>query len=106
MTRQRLALIATALLCVACTPGQSRVPSESLQTVPKVTGESVADARNELESAGFLVQIVPVGATPPPAQIKEEPAGKCASGTVTEQDPPPDEEVLKAQTIVLTASGC
>jgi beta-lactam-binding protein with PASTA domain len=82
------------------------VPAEELRPVPGVVGATVEVARERLETDGFLVRIIPVGATPPGAEIVEEPPGKCANGEVVEQDPPPDEDARRAATVVLTASGC
>lgn len=104
----RLVMVAVALLgfATACPFREPRVPSEQLRAVPEVVGDRVEVAREQLESEGFLVRIIPEGAMPPPGEIVEEPEGKCADGRVIEQDPTADVEALRAATVVLTARGC
>jgi beta-lactam-binding protein with PASTA domain len=102
----RILCVCALLLVVGCFYREPRVPAEELRSVPGVVGETVAAARERLETDGFLVRIIPVGGTPPAGEIVEEPPGKCANGEVVEQDPSSEEEVLRAATVVLTANGC
>ncbi|HVL82332.1 MAG TPA: PASTA domain-containing protein [Actinomycetota bacterium] len=83
-------------LLTACTP-EPRVFSDDPVTVPSVVGADVSDAREDLTDMGFLVRAV------------DEVTGEevdCPDGTVADQDPSGDEEVLKASTITLTVRGC
>ncbi len=95
-----------ALAASACFFNQPRVFTDDLVPVPDMSGMEVREARQELEALGFIVQVVPEGATPPPPVLETDPPVFCPDGVVVAQDPPPDEDVLQASTVVLAARDC
>lgn len=108
LVRSRRIAAAAGVLAVAtgCFFDQPRVFTDDLVPVPDMSGMEVREARQELEALGFIVHVVPEGATPPPPVLDADPPEACPDGVVVAQDPPPDEDVLQASTVVLAARGC
>jgi beta-lactam-binding protein with PASTA domain len=99
MLRLCLAFVVVLGSCSACANREPRVPTEQLQPVPDVVGATVADARDALEAAGFIVDVVSASTAagmPTP----------CPKAKVVAQDPAPDSDVRRATTVTLTARRC
>ena len=95
--RARLLLAAAIVLAASACAPEPRVFSDDLVEVPDVVGAPVAEATEDLTDLGFIVRVQPEGT---------DTFTDCPNGTVIEQDPTPDEEVLKASTLTLIARGC
>lgn len=99
---RRALLILALTTSAACFYREPRVFSNPLRSVPEVTGKTVRDAATELEGQGFLVRLQTQGG---PDEQSIEPS-RCPGAAVAAQDPPPQEDVLRASTVTITVASC
>ena len=76
---------------IGCDEQERTTPVTSAAVVPAVVGTPFGAAVRALESAGLHVEATPL---------------VCPSGTVTAQDTPAGEQLVRGSTVTLTLTGC